>query len=292
MEIYMVRRNLATSLIFAALLLSILETSAQTTEGLAIQNRSEWKGFEKHNFELMDNEAWLVIPDEALPGNPWLWRARFPGYHSEADSILVSEGFHLAYINTGGMFGNPESMEIWDDFYTKLTDKYLLDKKVALAGVSRGGLFIYSWAKRNPAKVHCIYGDAPVCDFKSWPGGFGVGKGNPETWELLKEKYGFTSDAEAKAYSDNPIDNLSVLVDHKIPILHMVSLKDEIVPAAENTIILINNYIELGGAATVVPCTTGKQTLFGHHFPIETPRLVADFIKYNSLESPKVSVDK
>jgi hypothetical protein len=36
--------------------------------------------------------------------------------------------------------------------------------------MSRGGLIIYNCAVANPEKVAAIYGDAPVMDFKSWPG--------------------------------------------------------------------------------------------------------------------------
>lgn len=41
------------------------------------------------------------------------------------------------------------------------------NKKVALEGMSRGGLIVYNWAAQNPEKVACIYADAPVMDFKS-----------------------------------------------------------------------------------------------------------------------------
>lgn len=262
--------------------ISVIAQSGQ--ESLSVK-KSEWKGFERHIFKFGNRDAWLVVPQKAIAGKLWLWRARFPSYHSEADSILVSEGFYIAYIDTDGMFGNLESMGIWDRFYDYLTKTYKLNNKVALAGISRGGLFVYTWAKRNPMKVNCIYGDAPVCDIKSWPGGFGKGMGNRDTWNLLKEKYGFETDEEAKEYSNNPIDNLDVLAAKKIPILHMISLLDSIVPAEENTMVLVNRYISLGGIATVVPCTYGKQTSHGHHYPIETPRVVADFIKYYSLSN-------
>ena len=269
------------------LVLFSLPAIAQQTGDTTRFTQSNWKGFTQVQFTLQQRNAWVVKPQKALKGNPWLWRARFPGYHSEADSLLAAEGFHIAYINTNGMFGNPESMEIWDQFYTYLLESFNLDKKVALAGVSRGGLFIYTWAKRNPQKVHCIYGDAPVCDFNSWPGGFGTGMGSKEAWEQLKVQYGFESDAQAKAYTNNPIDNLEILAREKIPILHMVSLQDQVVPTDENTLVLVNRYLHLGGIATVVPCTRGEQTLHGHHFPIETPRMVADFVKYHCLSENK-----
>ena len=49
-----------------------------------------------------------------------------------------------------------------------------------------------------------IYGDAPVCDFKSWPGGKGKGKGSPPDWAALLPLYGFKTEAEALACRGNP----------------------------------------------------------------------------------------
>ena len=283
MELRNWTRTALNSFVFVIFMYCVADVTAQSEKTIIPLQKSDWKGFDKYDFKFQGKDAWLVLPENAQPGNPWIWRARFPGYHSEADSILVSEGFHLAHINTAGMLGNPESMEIWDEFYSFLISEYHLDRKVALAGVSRGGQFIYTWAKRNPKNVHCIYGDAPVCDFKSWPGGFGKGMGDQDTWNRLKEKYGFKTDEEARAYTNNPVDNLEVLAKEKVPILHMIGLQDKVVPAEENTFVLINNYLKLGGIATVVPCTQGEQKLYGHHYPIETPRYVADFIKYHSL---------
>ena len=261
------------------LLIQAQETNIQDLK------ESEWKGFKRIDFKLDTRAVRLISPQKSLPGNPWIWRARFPDWHTEADSILVSEGFHLAYINTDNLYGSQQAMEAWDKLYQLLTTQYKLNGKVALMGVSRGGLFIYKWAKQNPEKVNCIYAEAPVCDFKSWPAGFGKGLGSANDWTRLKDVYGFSSDEEAKQYNDNPIDKLEALAKAKVPVLHMIGLNDEYVPAEENTYILINRYIQLGGIATIVPCTQHKQELKGHHFTIETPRLVADFIKYHSVQN-------
>ena len=280
--------NSEMKLLFLILLfLSNFSTFAQPDIGSIEENepkQSLWKGFKRYDFKHNHNDVRLIVPEQPLSGNPWIWRARFPDWHTEADSILVSEGFHLAYIDTDNLYGSPTAVRVWDDFYQLLTLEYKLQKKVALMGVSRGGLFVYNWAKKNPEKVACIYAEAPVCDFKSWPAGFGQGKGSPEDWKKLKEVYGFASDADAKLYADNPIDNLKVLAEAKIPVMHMIGLEDQIVPAKENTFPLINTYTRLGGTATIVPATKGKQELEGHHFPVETPRLVADFIKYNTVK--------
>ena len=244
--------------------------------------KSDWKGFTKYSFEFEGKKAFVVEPTKALNSKPWVWRARFPGWHTEMDSILLSEGFHIAYLNTNSQFGSPRAVKSWARFYKYLTKSHDFSDKVALEGVSRGGLFIYNWAKKYPERVSCIYAEAPVCDFTSWPGGFGTGIGSTKDWKILKKEYGFNTDSDAKKYIGNPIDGLEKLAAAKVPVLHMISLTDSVVPPKENTLPLINKYIELGGIATVVTCTEGKQTLHGHHFPIETPRLGADFIKYNT----------
>ena len=66
------------------------------------------------------------------------------------------------------MFGNSQAVAHWNAFYRELTTRNGLARRVALEGMSRGGLYIYNWAAANPEKVACIYADAPVCDIHSW----------------------------------------------------------------------------------------------------------------------------
>lgn len=271
---------------FFLLLSLIFNLSLVQAQDVAIDKvKTVWKGFERVNFKFDGREAQLTMPKKALPGNPWVWRARFPDYHTEIDSMLLVKGFHVAYVNTNNQFGSPKAVAVWNSFYSYLTSNYKLQAKVALHGHSRGGLFIYNWAKKNPEKIACIYGDAAVCDFKSWPAGFGKSAGSKKDWEILKAEYGFKTDAEAKTYSDNPIDNLEGLVKAGVPILHTISLKDEVVPADENALVLINKYIRLGGTATVSPCSSGIQKSKGHHYDIDNPEMVVDFILHHSTKN-------
>lgn len=268
--------------LFISLFIVLLTLSC--SYGQTSISKSTWKGFERINFKLEGKEAHLTAPKKPLPGNPWLWRARFPDYHAQIDSLLLAKGFHVAYINTDNQFGSPKAVAVWNKFYSHLTKTYKLQAKVALHGHSRGGLFIYNWAKKNAEKVACIYGDAVVCDFKSWPGGFGASKGGKKEWEKLKAEYGFENDVEAKSYKNNPIDNLDALVKARVPILHTVSLKDDVVPPNENSLLLVNNYIHLGGTATVSPCNSGIQKSKGHHYDIDDPEMVVDFIIRHSIK--------
>jgi sialidase-1 len=245
------------------------------------EKKDVWHGFERTQFTFQGREAWIIQPTKALDGNPWILKAYFPNWHTEMDSMLLSRGFYVAYINANNLYGSPEAMHIWDDFYAFLTTEKKFAPKVALEGISRGGLYVYNWAKRNPLKVSCIYAEAPVCDVKSWPGGKGTGKGAPAEWQELQKCYRL-SEPELLAFQDNPIDHLEGLAACKVPVLHSIGLNDKIVPNNENTFLLIDRYVRLGGIATIVPMTKGTQELEGHHFKIDNPQRIVDFIAANS----------
>jgi pimeloyl-ACP methyl ester carboxylesterase len=244
--------------------------------------KTSWKGFVRYDFSFRGRGCRIVCPEKPAEGNPWVWNARFPDWHTDIDSILLSQGFYITYLNTDEFNGSPDGVEIWDAYFRYLTDSLMLENRVALEGISRGGLLVYNFAKKYPWRISCIYAEAPVCDFKSWPGGFGKGTGSPEDWKLILKAYGFRDDAEARSYGDNPVDNLEKLAAERVPVLHMIGLNDSIVPPGENSFILIDRYVRLGGPATIIPCTKGKQDLQGHHFDIATPDLVAGFIKANT----------
>lgn len=235
--------------------------------------RSTWNGFERLDFEVDGRKCLLVLPHRAAPGNPWIWRTEFFGHEPQADLALLAKGFHAAYIDVQNMYGAPVAMRHMDAFYAHLTSKHGLAAKVVLEGFSRGGLFAFNWAARNPQKVACIYADAPVCDFKSWPGGKGRGKGSPADWERLKEVYGLSED-EAMRYALNPVDNLRPLAEAKIPLLHVCGEADTVVPIEENTRLVEKRYRQFAGQITVI----SKPGCEHHPHSLKDPAPIVDFI--------------
>ncbi len=240
--------------------------------------RSDWNGYDRYDFQANGKPAILVVPKHALPGKPWAWRGEFFGAFPNADIALLGKGFHLAYLEVPNLFGSPEAVSHWNNFYQELTGKYGLAKKVALIGLSRGGLYCYNWAVSNPEKIACLYADAAVCDFKSWPGGKlkGLGKGNgsaPE-WQNVLKAYAFKSDAEAIAYAKNPIDNLKPLADAHVPLLHVYGDADDVVPWEENTGVVAERYRKLGGDITLI-----SKPGVGHHpHGLQDPAPIVEFI--------------
>ena len=240
--------------------------------------KSQWEGFDRYNFDFNGKPAIVVVPKQALPGKPWAWRGEFFGAFANVDVALVGKGFHLVYLGVPNLFGSPEAVAQWNAFYADLTGKYGLAKKVALIGLSRGGLYCYNWAAANPEKVACIYGDAPVCDFKSWPGGklknLGKGDGSAAEWQNVLKAFNFQSDAEAIAYDKNPIDNLKPLADARVPLLHVYGDADAAVPWEENTGVLAERYQKLGGTITLI-----SKPGVGHHpHGLTNPAPIVEFI--------------
>ena len=234
---------------------------------------SRWEGFERYDFLFDGQPSILVVPESVAPGRPWIWRARFFGAWPAADIALLALGYHLAYIDVAGLFGNAEAVERWNRFYRYLVDSHGLAEKPALEGYSRGGLIVYNWATANPGRVACIYADAPVCDIRSWPAGFGAGNGNPDSWTGCLAAYGIT-EVQARSFTGNPIDRLGPLAEARIPLLHVCGDCDESVPIEENTRVLEQRYKRLGGAITVI-----VKPGCGHHpHSLEDPSPIVDFI--------------
>jgi hypothetical protein len=250
-----------------------IKTAAAPVAAPAVQ-KGTWNGFERH--DLVVDAAIVVVPKEAAPGKPWIWRAEFFDHKPDVDLALVAKGFHLVHIKVGNTFGCPDALKHWDAFYKFLTKEYGLAPRAVLEGVSRGGLYCYNWAADNPDKVACIFGDAPVCDFKSWPGGKGKGKGSAGDWAKLQKDYHFASEADALAYTKNPVDNLKPLAEAHIPIIHLCGDIDDVVPVEENTKIIEERYRKLGGLIKVI-----IKKGVGHVHSLVPPDQIVEFILEN-----------
>ncbi len=244
-----------------------------------------WQNFKKVAFEVHGRKAFLIVPAEAASGNPWIWRTEFFGHQPQADLALLGRGFHVATIDIQNLYGSPPAMEAMDAMYAKVTTEFKLAHKTVLEGFSRGGLFTLNWAARQPEKVACIYNDAPVCDFTSWPGGRGTGKGSPSDWERLKKAYGFASDQEAILSQLNPINQIDLLAKAKIPLLHVCGAVDAVVPLEENSRLVQQRYEALGGPMVLIV----KPHCDHHPHSLEDPTRIVNFVLEHTGYSDQVT---
>lgn len=235
----------------------------------------EWYGYERLRFQVEGRDCWLVKPKQARPGNPWTWCMEFPDAFTERTGVpqLLGQGFHHLFMNVGNTFGCPNAMKQLEAYYPEFRRRGLAPKGV-LIGISRGTLYAYNWAARNPDKVLGIYADAGVCDFKSWPVARGKGVGSVSDWQELLACYGFASEAAALAYDKNPVDNLAVLAQNGIALLHVVGDADDVVPPEENAVIVEARYKKLGGKVAMI-----HKPGIGHHpHGLDDPKPIVDFV--------------
>lgn len=247
-------------------------------DGLISGELGSFHGYTMYSFLFQDRQCRIVVPNRPAEGNPWLWRARFFGHRPEVDLALLQRGFYIAYINVADLYGSPSAVQLWNEFYELLNSRYLFADKVALEGMSRGGLSVFNWAAENPEKVACIYVDAPVCDIKSWPGGLQSGMGSAEDWQKCLAAYKFTEE-EAKEYAQNPINKVQPLIENQIPLLVVAGDQDRIVPYSENGQLIVEQYEEQDGNVKVI-----IKKNEGHVHGLSNPRPIIQFILKHTRE--------
>lgn len=230
-------------------------------------------GYKGYVYDHKGVEYYIVKPHQVAEGNPWIWRARFWGHEPQTDVDLLERGFHLTYCDVADLYGSDDAVKRWNEFY-KLAVKAGLNKKAALEGMSRGGLIVYNWAAANPDKVACIYADAPVMDFKSWPMGKGTSNGSERDTKQLYSAYRFPTEEKAMDWKKNPIDHAEILAKAGIPILHVVGDADDVVPVSENTAVFAARLAEYGYTLRII-----HKPGVGHHpHSLNNPEPIVRFI--------------
>ncbi len=212
----------------------------------------------------------IVEPKVVAKGHPWIWRARFWGHEPQTDIDLLERGFHVAYCDVADLYGSERALKRWDAFYKRMVAAGF-SRKMALEGMSRGGLIIYNWAARNPKKVACIYADAPVMDIKQWP--MSLPQNGDDTRKMLAA-YGFANESEALQWHGNPLDHAEKMAKARIPILHVVGDADVGVKYKYNTKVFEDKMRQLGQPIQVI-----HKPSVGHHpHSLYNPQPIVDFI--------------
>ena len=242
-------------------------------EGLETAERFNFHGFQGYEFECGGAACKIVEPYVEAAGKPWMIRARFWGHEPQTDIALLEHGYRIVYCDVADLYGSDEAVERWNALYRRMV-KAGLHKKAALEGMSRGGLIVYNWAAANPGKVACIYADAPVMDFKSWPMGRGRYAGSPDDVRKLLAAYGFADEAAALAWKGNPLDHARTIAKAGIPVLHVVGDADDVVPVEENTALFEKEMARLGAPIAVI-----HKPGVGHHpHSLNDPGPIVQFI--------------
>lgn len=213
--------------------------------GVGVVREERFHEFAELDFQLPGDgaECKIVAPKQAAAGNPWVWRARFWGHEPDFDIAMLEHGYHLVYCDVVEFWGAAKAVERWNQFYA-LAQKIGLDPKPVLEGMSRGGTYIFNWAKANPTRVAAIYADNPLLDLRAFP------NNTPEARAMRKqclESYGIT-EAQLPDFKGSPIDGLEALAVAKVPVFLVLGMKDDVVPPKQHADVLETRYKALGGS--------------------------------------------
>lgn len=241
---------------------------------------ASWQGYSLQTLEVAGQRATLVQPAQAAPGKPWIWRMREPGQLPAFDLALLKRGFHVAWIDTDGLYGSPAAREHAQAFYDVLQTDWELSPRAVLLGPAQGWLLASSWALARPETVAAMIGDNPVCDIKSWPAGWGLAEGDADAWRDCMQAWGLDEEG-AREFLYNPSDHVVELAEADIPILHLVSSADQTVPPSENSHVLERRLRQVGGSIQVIDRNGAE------HLPhlLEDPTPLVEFVLRHTLES-------
>ena len=228
------------------------------TLGIATKSAS-FHGFDGITFQLPQTSAAcrVFFPIGVAKGTPWILRARFFGHQPALDLALLERGFHLVYCDVSNLYGADPAIDRYYELHSLLEDARFHQRAV-LEGMSRGGLSIINWALRFPQRVAAIYGDNPVVDIHSWPGGV-TGKRSDVDWQRCMEAYGLDA-TTAKNWRPPAAEQLRSLAIERVPMMLVLGLDDDVVPCQENGELLAQRYAEVGGKVDVF-----RKPGNGHH---------------------------
>lgn len=252
----------------------MIENCCITLEKLGAE-RADWEGFQGWKLNLKEVPLWVVLPKEAADGRPWFWRPEFFGAFTNTDVRLLEKGWVKVFLDLPNHYGSPAAVAHFEGMHRFVTKELGLAPRMGVVALSRAGLSAYNYASAHPEHVCAIYADNPVCDFRSWPGGIGVGPGSAGDWQNLLGVYDL-NEPEALAYEQQPLapEVLRPIVEANIPVLHVCGDSDEIVPFEENTAILRDRFRDLGGRYEEIMIPGGKH----HPHGLEDPQPIVDFL--------------
>lgn len=215
-----------------------------------------WHGGILHKINLCGTVAWIVEPPMECEKKYWFWLPEWPTAFPERNGVkeLIQMGFYMVHIDVYGKFANEEAVKTMYSFYEYL-QALSFEKKGAFIGMSMGGLYTFRFVETYPETANCIYADAPVCDLY-WRHNRKI-----EEQKEVSCAYGLENDTEAlKNHPLSPLNNYRKMVENNIPLLMVLGLADQVVPADENGLVMVDLWRKAGGKAELI-----ARDAWGHH---------------------------
>jgi len=238
----------------------------------------KWMGYHCEKMQFEEREALIVYPEKGTEKGCLAVKTEYWEAFPEAIELpLLKNGFHICYIKNDNRFGVEEDLDRKARFIRFVQEKCGLWQKCVPVGMSCGGMIAIKLAARYPELISCLYLDAPVINYMSWPCGFGIGTDHPSEYSEILDALKLSSISELISVRDMPLDKLPVLVENKIPVVIVSGDSDRTVPYCENGIWLEKAYKDAGIDIEVYIKPGGDH----HPHGLRNPGVVLEFILRN-----------
>lgn len=221
----------------------------------------KWYGFDKKEFEFEGRRAIIVFPKVKGDGN-WTLKTEYWGAFPETELALLELGFHAAYLENTSRFAPKEDYDAKHRFVEYISKEYGLKPKCVPIGMSCGGAHAMNFAGAYPEDIACMFLDAPVLNFLSFPGKLG-NAACEHIWEdEFIKAYPDITRAKLFDFKNHPMNAIDNVIKHKIPIIMLYGTEDNTVIYNENGRILEDAYKRANaeGLLKVIP-----RNFQGHH---------------------------
>lgn len=218
----------------------------------------KWNGFNIERFEFEGVSALIVFP-ECEANGAWALKTEYWDAFPSVEIDLLKKGFHLAWVQNTSRFAPREDCDRKARFVKFIAKEYKLRKKCVPVGMSCGGAHAVQFGGYYPKLIDCMFIDAPVLNFLSYPAKLGVGIEGIWENEFCACYKGITR-ADLLGSDIHPICRVKKLIENKIPIIMLYGSEDQTVIYEENGALLAEAYSVAPELLKVM-----RISLRGHH---------------------------
>ena len=222
-----------------------------------------------HEYMFNGYKAHVVVPEN--PNGKWIWKAEYLGAFDKAEQALIEEGYTHVFYELRFMYGCYKLQRLMHKFHLDVIERFHLQKKCILIGMSVGGLYSFNYALAYPEYVEKVCLDAPALDPYDIYSHF-TGE-NVQYYEKMMACYGLTRET-VKDFKDFPIHNFKEFFDAGIPVMLIAGDADTVCRPEKNYKLMLQ-YCEENN----IPITVCIKPGCGHHpHSLEDITPILDFV--------------
>ena len=209
----------------------------------------------EYQYEFNGYKAYVTVPEN--PTGKWIWKAEYRTAFNNAELALIEQGYTHVYYEARFQYACPKVQRLMHKFHLDVIEKFNLQKKCILIGMSVGGWYSFNYALAYPEYVEKVCLDAPVLDPYDVYSRF-TGE-NIQHYDTLLSCYGLTRET-IKDYKDFPLHNFKEFFDTGIPVMLVAGDADTVCRPEKNYKLMLR-YCEENN----IPITVCIKPGCGHH---------------------------